>query len=116
MHLYGLSYVPEIIKTELTAEKTQELVARKYYGDLQLLLILFIVGRAPATTRSVIINRLTLGGFIDGFRDGISARRALATIQSLSSSTGLSTCYATSRCRYQLMHLGFPTRSTETQS
>ena len=35
-----------------------------------------------------------------------------------SSSTGLSTCYATSRCRYQLMHPGFQTRllATGTQS
>ena len=39
----GLSYVPKIIRIELTShfgiEKTRELVARKYYGDLQLLLI-----------------------------------------------------------------------------
>ena len=37
----GLSYVPKIIRIELTShfgiEKTRELVARKYYGDLQLL-------------------------------------------------------------------------------
>ena len=39
MHLHGLSYIPEIIKTELTTKKTRELVAKKYYGDLQLLLI-----------------------------------------------------------------------------
>ena len=36
----GLSYVPKIIRIELTShfdiEKTRELVARKYYGDLQL--------------------------------------------------------------------------------
>ena len=39
------------------------------------------------------------------------------TILSLSS-TGLRRCYATSRCRYRLMHPGFPTRlsATETQS
>ena len=37
VHHQGLSYVPEIIKTELTTEKTRELIARKYYGDLQLL-------------------------------------------------------------------------------
>ena len=33
----GLFYVIEIIRTELTTEKTRELVTRKYYGDLQLL-------------------------------------------------------------------------------
>ena len=41
VHHQGLSYVPKIIRIELTShfgiEKTRELVARKYYGDLQLL-------------------------------------------------------------------------------
>ena len=37
MHHQGLSYIPEIIRTELTSEKTREFVVRKYYGDLQLL-------------------------------------------------------------------------------
>ena len=35
MHLHGLSYILEIIRTELTTEKTRELVARKYCADLQ---------------------------------------------------------------------------------
>ena len=39
MHFHGLSYIPEIIRTKLTTGKTRKLVARKYYGDLQLLLI-----------------------------------------------------------------------------
>ena len=34
VHHQGLPYVPEIIRTELTTEKTRELVARKYYVDL----------------------------------------------------------------------------------
>ena len=44
--------------------------------------------------------------------------RAPVTIRSSSSSTSFRRCYATSRCRYRLMHPGFPTRSsaTETQS
>ena len=37
MHHQGLSYVPEIIRTELTTKKTWELVARKCYKDLELL-------------------------------------------------------------------------------
>ena len=37
VHLHGLSYVSKIIRTEWTTEKTREFVARKYYGDLQLL-------------------------------------------------------------------------------
>ena len=42
-------------------------------------------------------------------------RRQATTIQS-SSSTGFGRCYATSRCRYRLMHPSFPTRLIETQS
>ena len=38
------------------------------------------------------------------------------TIWSSSSTTSFRRCYATSRCRYRLMHPSFPTRSTETQS
>ena len=37
VHHQGLFYVPEIIKTELTNEKTRELVTEKYYVNLQLL-------------------------------------------------------------------------------
>ena len=37
VHHQGLSYVPEIIRTKLTTERTRELVAKKYYRDLQLL-------------------------------------------------------------------------------
>ena len=49
-----------------------------------------------------------LGGFIDRFCDGISVGEAPTTIRSSSSSTGLRSCYATSRCRYRLIHPGFP--------
>ena len=41
MHHQGLSYVPKIIRIKLTShfgiEKTRELIARKYYEDLQFL-------------------------------------------------------------------------------
>ena len=37
VHHHSLSYILEIIKIELTIKKTRELIARKYYGDLQLL-------------------------------------------------------------------------------
>ena len=37
VHHQGLFYIPEIIKTELTTKKTRELIAKEYYGDLQLL-------------------------------------------------------------------------------
>ena len=37
------------------------------------------------------------------------------TIRSLSSSTSFRRCYATSWCRYRLMHPGFSTRSSATQ-
>ena len=53
MQLHGLSDVPEIIRTELTTEKTQEHVARKYYGDLQSLSIPYAARKIPATTRSL---------------------------------------------------------------
>ena len=60
MHLHGLSYVSEIIRIKLATKKTRKFVAKKYYGDLQLL---------PMPTHCwkdtsydlifVIINRLT---------------------------------------------------------
>ena len=62
----------------------------------------------------LIVNRLVVQiGFCDRF---ICWEKTQVTIQSLSSLTDLSICYATSRCRYRLMHLGFSTQSTETQS
>ena len=60
MHHQGLFYVPEIIRTELTTEETRELVARKYYGDLQLLPI--PTHRRKGTSYDsilVIVGRLT---------------------------------------------------------
>ena len=44
VHNQGLSYIPEVIRIELTIghfgiEKTREFVVRKYYGDLQSLSI-----------------------------------------------------------------------------
>ena len=47
----------------------------------------------------------------------VSLGKTQATIRFLSS-TGFGRCYATSWCRYQLMHPGFPTQllATETQS
>ena len=60
VHYQGLSYIPEIIRTELTTEKTREFVARKYYRDLQLFPI--PTRRRKGTSYNlilVIINRLT---------------------------------------------------------
>ena len=66
MHLHGLSYVPEIIKTELTTEKTRHLVARKCFEGLQLLHtdwkdishdsdgIAYVIGRLRITIRSLL--------------------------------------------------------------
>ena len=60
MHLHGLSYVPEIIRTELTTEKTRELVARKYYGDLQSLSILTHCWKSTSyNSILIIVGRLT---------------------------------------------------------
>ena len=42
--------------------------------------------------------------------------RHQATMIQSSSSTGFGRCYATSRCRYRLMHPGFPTRLSATKT
>ena len=50
------------------------------------------------------------------FRYLLIVGRAPVTIRFLSLSVGLQKLYVTNRCRYRLMHTGFPTRLSETET
>ena len=110
IHHQGLSYVPKIIRTKLTTEKTREFVARKYYGDLQLFPISTHCQKGTSYNLIlVIINRLTRWknlsmDFVTGLPistvwKGDSYNSSLIIVS-------LQRWYTTSRCRQRSMHPG----------
>ena len=110
MHHQGLSYVPEIIRIELTSHFGIEKSSRARCQE-----ILRRPAVAPDTYSSSEGHQLR---FDSRHRRSAYEDDTPVTIRSSSSSTSFRRCYATSWCRYRLMHPGFPIRlsATKTQS
>ena len=101
VYYQGLSYVPKVIRTELISR----------YHDEGILASIQLKNLLPGNPSETYSYRYRLEGHkLQLGRDCLCLpiKRIQTTIQSLLSSTSFKRCYATSRCRYQLMHLVFP--------